>query len=117
MTNYFVGRLQKDFNNRNSYIGGMFTAVNRKLEGTTLDFLHASAYAGGLDFKHNWNNRKYYVAANFVLSNVHGSETAITATQESLAHLFQRSDARHLSVDPTKIAYRNRRKARSGESQ
>jgi hypothetical protein len=102
MTNYFVGRLQKDFNNRNSYIGGMFTAVNRKLEGTSLDFLHSAAYAGGIDFKHNWNNRKYYVTGNFALSNIHGSETAITNTQQSLAHLFQRSDAEHISVDPTR---------------
>lgn len=102
MTNYFVGRLQKDFNNRNSYIGGLFTAVNRKLEGTTLDFLHSSAYTGGLDFKHNWNNRKYYLAGNFVLSNIHGSETAIANTQQSLAHLFQRSDAKYINLDPTR---------------
>jgi len=102
LTNYFVGRLQKDFNNRNTYIGGMFTAVNRKLEGNTLDFLHSAAYTAGLDFNHNWNNRKYYATGNLVLSNVHGNENAITATQQSLAHLFQRADAKNVSVDPTR---------------
>ena len=28
-TNYFVGRVQKDFNNKNTFLGGMFTATNR----------------------------------------------------------------------------------------
>jgi hypothetical protein len=104
MTNYFVGRLQKDFNNRNSYIGGMFTATNRKLQGNELDFLHESAYSGGLDFKHNWNNRKYYLTGDVVMSHVTGSKNAITATQQSLTHLFQRSDAGHVEVDPNRTS-------------
>ena len=60
LTNYFVGRLQKDFNNRNSYIGGIFTATNRDLEDH-LNFLRKEAYTGGFDFKHQWQNRKYFV--------------------------------------------------------
>jgi len=104
MTNYFVGRLQKDFNNKNSYIGGMFTSTNRKLEDDELDFLHQSAYSGGLDFKHNWNNRKYYVTGDVVLSHVAGSKAAITATQQKLTHLFQRSDAGHVEVDPNRTS-------------
>ena len=31
LTNYMVARAQKDFNDRNSFIGGVFTATNRKL--------------------------------------------------------------------------------------
>ena len=100
LTNYMVGRLQKDFNNNNTYIGGIFTATNRKLEGN-LDFLHENAYSGGLDFKHNWNDRKFYFLGNVVLSNVNGSEEAILRTQESLTHLFQREDAGHVDIDPT----------------
>jgi len=38
LTNYFVGRLQKDFNDRNSYIGGIFTAVNRDALSETSAF-------------------------------------------------------------------------------
>lgn len=104
MTNYFIGRLQKDFNKQNSYIGGMFTATNRKLEGTEMDFLHESAYTGGIDFKHNWKNRKYYVTGDFVASHVQGSKSAITATQQRLTHLFQREDATHVSVDPNRTS-------------
>lgn len=102
-TNYFVGRLQKDFNDRNSFIGGIFTATNRKLNGN-LDFLRKSAYTGGFDFKHQWKNREYFVEGNIIGSHVTGSKEAIMATQESLTHLFQRVDADHVDVDPDKTS-------------
>jgi Domain of unknown function (DUF5916)/Carbohydrate family 9 binding domain-like len=103
-TNYIVGRAQKDFNNRNSYIGGIFTATNRNLEGETLNFLRKSAYSGGIDFQHNWKNRKYFFNGNIVASQVNGSKEAITATQEALTHLFQRVDAGHVNVDQNKTS-------------
>jgi hypothetical protein len=103
LTNYFVGRLQKDFNERNSFIGGIFTATNRKIEGN-LDFLRERAYTGGLDFKHQWKDRKYYAEGNVIISNVQGSKEAITRTQQSLTHLFQRVDAKHVSVDPNRTS-------------
>lgn len=102
-TNYFVGRLQKDFNDRNSYIGGIFTATNRNIEGN-LDFLRKSAYTGGMDFKHQWKDRKYYLQGNLILSHVEGSEESITNTQESLTHLFNRIDAGHVEVDPNRTS-------------
>ncbi|MDC6350199.1 DUF5916 domain-containing protein [Zeaxanthinibacter sp. PT1] len=103
LTNYIVGRVQKDFNNRNTYIGGMFTATNRNLT-EELDFLHESAYTGGIDFRHNWKDRQYYVEGNMVLSQVNGSPEAIENTQRSITHLFQRSDAGHVSVDPDRTS-------------
>ena len=103
LTNYFVGRLQKDFNNKNSFIGGMITATNRKIEGN-LDFLREKAYTGGLDFKHQWKERKYYADGNFIVSNVQGSEESITRTQTSLTHLFQRVDASHVRLDSTRTS-------------
>ncbi len=102
-TNYFVGRLQKDFNNRNSYIGGIFTATNRKLE-SNLEFLRKSAYTGGLDFKHQWKDRKYFIEGNIVASHVQGSKEAIENTQTSLTHLFNRVDASHVEVDPNRTS-------------
>lgn len=103
LTNYFVGRVQKDFNDRNSYIGGIFTATNRNMD-ERVSFLHAQAYSGGLDFRHNWKDRKYYIDGSFMMSNVRGSAEAIIQTQTSLTHLFQRVDAGHVSVDPTKTS-------------
>jgi len=103
LTNYFVGRLKKDFNESNTFIGGIFTATNRKLEGN-LDFLHKSAYVGGLDFKHQWKNRSWYVLGDMVMSHVMGSEEAITNTQNSIRHLFNRVDASHVEVDETRTS-------------
>ncbi len=103
LTNYFVGRVQKDFNDRNTFIGGIFTATNRNL-GDELNFLRKSAYTGGVDFRHNWKNREYYIYGNLVLSNVEGSATAIKNTQESITHLFQRVDASHVDVDDNKTS-------------
>nr|WP_282042460.1 DUF5916 domain-containing protein [Winogradskyella flava] len=103
LTNYFVGRIQKDFNNNNTFIGGIFTAVNRDLP-ENLEFLHKSAYTAGLDITHQWKNRKYYFKGNFVYSNVNGTEEAISNTQQTITRLFQRVDADYLEVDPTKTS-------------
>ncbi len=103
LTNYFVARAQKDFNDRNTYVGGIFTATNRNLDGN-FNYLHKAAYTGGLDFRHNWKNRNYFIQGNLVTSYVTGSPEAIEATQRSITHLFQREDAGHVSVDPTRTS-------------
>ncbi|MDT0608464.1 DUF5916 domain-containing protein [Croceitalea rosinachiae] len=102
-TNYLVTRVQKDFNNNNTFIGGIFTATNRSLTDN-LDFLHTSAYTGGFDVTHNWKNRTYYAKANLIFSSVTGSENAINRTQQSITHLFQREGADHVNVDPNATA-------------
>jgi hypothetical protein len=103
LTNYLVARAQKDFNDNNSYVGGIITATNRKLE-ENMDFLRESAYTGGLDARHNWKNRKYYAMGKFTFSTVNGSPEVIESTQTSLTHLFQRTDASHVSVDPSRTS-------------
>lgn len=99
LTNYFVGRLQKDFNNRNTFVGGIFTATNRDQLTENLNFIHKSAYSGGFDFKHQWNERDWYIGGNVLWSHVKGSAEAIQNTQESITHLFQRVDADHVVLD------------------
>lgn len=103
LTNFLIGRLQKDFNQRNSYVGGIFTATNRRIEDN-LSFLRKAAYTGGLDFRHAWKDRNYYLEGNFVASHVEGSAQAIELTQRRLTHLFQRVDASHVEVDPTRTS-------------
>ena len=102
-TNYFVGRVQKDFNKKNTFLGGMFTATNRSLT-PEVSALRKSAYSGGIDFKHQWKNRAYFMEANVVMSHVTGSKEAIKITQENLTHLFNRTDASHLEVDPNRTS-------------
>ena len=101
MTNYFVGRLLKDYDEGNTVIGGVFTAVNRE-DG--LDFIHKSAYSGGIDVQQFWNNRAWYVKGKLLVSRVTGSEEAILNTQTAFVHNFQRSNAEHLSVDSTRTS-------------
>ncbi len=103
LTNYFVGRLQKDFNERNTFVGGIFTATNRNLP-EHLEFLHEAAYSGGLDFKHNWKNRTWYIGGNVVFSHVKGTKEAIQDTQNSFRHRFQRVGASYLDYDPERTS-------------
>ncbi|WP_108807928.1 DUF5916 domain-containing protein [Aquimarina spinulae] len=126
LTNYMVGRVQKDFNQRNSFIGGIITATNRNLGDTfdideddpntdetsevagtrenNLNLLRKSAYTAGLDFRHNWRDRKYFIEGNIVASHVEGSKESIEKTQNSLTHLFQRVDAGHVELDPNRTS-------------
>ena len=103
LTNYFVGRVQKDMNNRNTFLGGIFTATNRSLTEATSG-LREAAYSGGIDFRHQWKDRTYYLQTNFVMSHVKGSPESILATQQSLTHLFDRVDATHVQLDPTRTS-------------
>ena len=102
-TNYLVGRVQKDFNKKNTFFGGMFTATNRFITPEVSE-LRKSAYSGGIDFTHQWKKRAYFMEANIVMSHVQGSKEAIKLTQENLTHLFNRVDATHLEVDPNRTS-------------
>lgn len=100
-TNYFVARIIQDIHRGNTIVGGILTSVNRE---PGLDLLHRSAVSGGIDVQHFWKNRWYAVKLNAIMSHVTGSADAILATQLDFVHLFQRSDARHLKVDPTRTS-------------
>lgn len=104
LTNFFVSRLQKDFNDGNTYIGGMVTAVNRNINDEHLEFLHKSAYSGGLDFTHKWDDRNWSTSAGFYVSQVNGTEEAITRTQTSYIRNFQRVDADYVTLDTTRTS-------------
>lgn len=103
ITNYFVNRIQKDFREGRTTIGGIITAVNRKIETEDehLNWLHTDAYSGGIDFTHLFMDNSYILIAGASFSNVMGSTDAILNTQLSPNHYFQRPDADHLDVDST----------------
>ena len=104
LTNYFIGTVGKDLNEGNTVIGGLITATNRKLEDTNLDYLHSSAYTGGLDFTQYLKDRTYMISAKTYFSQVNGSSEALTQTQSSSTHYFQRPDASHLELDSTRTS-------------
>ncbi len=101
ITNFFVSRLQKEFNDGNTIIGGMFTGVNRQLEGNLANHMHRSAYSGGIDYTRFFREKTWKFSLQTALSHVAGTQAALLRTQRSPARYFQRIDATHVSVDST----------------
>ena len=104
LANYFVGRVQKDFNQGNTIIGGMVTGTNRDLEENTKDDFHKSAYTGGLDFTKYWKEKAWSFNVNAAFSEVNGTAQAIEATQTSSARYFQRPGNDYVNYDPTRTS-------------
>ncbi len=104
LTNYAVGRLQKDFNDGNTLIGGMLTSVNRSINNPHLDFMHKGAYSGGFDFVHKWNDKKWELDFSAYFSHVTGSTEAITRTQKSFLRTFQRPGQDYMKLDTTRTS-------------
>ncbi len=100
-TNYSVARIKQDMNEGSTVLGGIFTSTFRNIKDEQLKILPDNSLVGGLDFEHNWKNRKYYVATKSFFSNINGSKEAISALQQDPRHYYQRSDADHLEYDPT----------------
>ncbi|MGM0666079.1 MAG: DUF5916 domain-containing protein [Bacteroidota bacterium] len=109
-TNYFIGRVQKDFNKGNTMIGGMVTHTYRNLEAvddienSRLNKLHSSALTGGIDFSQLFNDRNWKFSFSTAFSHVRGSEEALRKTQLSARHMFQRPDASHMEYDPERTS-------------
>ena len=98
-TNYFIGRVKQDFNEGKTVLGGMATSTIRNIKDEHLEYLPDNSLVGGIDFQHNWLNRKYFVDLKSFYSKVNGSEQAIAALQRNSRHYFQRPDAAHLTFD------------------
>lgn len=102
LSNYLASRVMKDFNKANSQLGFAFTMVNRNLQEEHLaEFMKRNAFSAGMNFRHQWKDKTYFVEGSMVVSRVNGSREAITGIQTSMPKYFQRPDARHLSVDST----------------
>ncbi len=104
-TNYFVARLQRDLGKRTG-IGLISTAVNRSLDDARLtDALPGQAYVvGGDGYWFLSDARNWVVNGKLAFSRVSGSPTAIEALQRAPQRYFQRPDATHVAVDPTRSA-------------
>lgn len=98
-TNYFIGRLKQDFNKGSTTVGGIATSTIRSIKDEHLEFLPEKSMVGGVDFEHNWLNRKYFINAKSFYSKIDGSENAVSRLQRSSQHLYQRADASHLEYN------------------
>jgi hypothetical protein len=93
LTNYFVGRVKKEFRKGATTIGGIVTSVARETDDPAVEArLHRHAESAGLDWNHTWHGRNYSWMGSTLVTNVAGSADAIDRTQRSSARYFQRPD-------------------------
>jgi hypothetical protein len=92
-TNYFVGRVAKDYRQGNLQIRGMATSVARDLRDPALaGLLDRHAETAGLDADWWFGDRRYRWALTVAASQVAGDSAAITRVQRSSARYLQRPD-------------------------
>ncbi|MHB8838172.1 MAG: DUF5916 domain-containing protein [Gemmatimonadaceae bacterium] len=96
MTNYFVGRVKKDFHEGATTFGGIVTSTLRRLGGDSIAArrLRDRATVAGVDWMHTWKNREYRWMGTMVASDVGGTAEAMALTQRSSTHYYQRPDRR-----------------------
>lgn len=104
LTNFVVTRVQQDLRGGATQLGLIGTAVHRRTGGTGIDFLHRQAWAGGLDFRHAWNDRRWYVEGSSLYSQVRGSAESISRTQRSSSRYYQRPDNDAVDYDPDRTS-------------
>jgi hypothetical protein len=94
LSNYFVGRVKKEFNQGATTIGTILTSTVRRLgdDPVLVNRLRSSATALGVDWSHSWHQRDYRWRGSVVGSDIEGSAPAIALAQRSSAHYFQRPD-------------------------
>ena len=102
-TFYGIGRVEKAMARGQTVVGLFGTAVARDLPAS-LDYLHSSAYTGGLSWSHRFRGSTYEFSGRVVGSVVRGSPAAILLTQQSSARYFQRPDADYVEVDSSRTA-------------
>jgi hypothetical protein len=104
LTNYMVGRVQKDINNGNTIIGGILTSTNRDLDANLGNYLHKAAYTGGADFTQYFKEKSWMFNLNGAFSIVEGSKSALEYTQRSSARYYQRPDNDYTVLDTSRTS-------------
>jgi hypothetical protein len=112
LTNYFVGRIQKDINSGNTIIGAIATSVNRDMKDipiigeesrNLINRLPGSAFSGGLDFTQYFKEKTYMFNVNAAYSQINGTDLAMLRAQRSSARYFQRPGS-YISLDPSRTS-------------
>jgi len=104
LTNYLVGRVQRDFKEGNTILGGIFTSTNRDLDDNLGGYMHKSAYSGGFDFTQYFKKKNWMFNVNAAFSQVNGSKEALELTQSSSARYYQRPDNDYTDFDPERTS-------------
>jgi hypothetical protein len=105
VTNYTVARVQRELGRRGG-AGLMTTAVTRRLDTPTLrTSLVDRAYVFGTDaYVYLDGQREWVVTGKISGSRVSGSAEAVDTLQRAAQRYFQRPDAPHVTLDPTRTS-------------
>jgi len=103
-TGYAVVRLRQELGRSGSGIGLFLAGVTRDLEKADplAALYNKNAFTAYVDFEHRFANRTYEVSGNLGYTRVTGEPADIERLQRSSARYFQRPDATHVSLDPTR---------------
>ncbi|MDP9177968.1 MAG: carbohydrate binding family 9 domain-containing protein [Gemmatimonadota bacterium] len=104
-TNYFAGRVKRDFRKGATVVGGMLTSTVRKVGDAVFEnLLRSSATFGGLDFQAANAGRQWVLSGFVAGSHVAGSAESIASTQLNSSHYYQRPDADYVEYDPQRTS-------------
>ena len=99
LSNYFIGRVRKDFRGGATRVGTIATLVNRDLQDPDeVQRLRNRAGVIGLDLDHRWARRTYSLNIQSSVTGIAGDSAAIRRAQESSARYYQRT-GRDVSSD------------------
>ena len=87
-----------------SRVGATVAAVGRAIDDTTAAAKPRGGVVAGLNGTHRWDDGGWEVAGAAGVSSVWGRASAIAAIQRSSTHYFQRPDATHVELDPTRTS-------------
>ena len=107
-TNYFAGRLLKEFGAGRSGVGTLFTSVNRDLGDPALKAqLPGRANVAGMDgYYFLDSDREWVLNGRMVFSDVAGSASAIERLQLEPQRYFQRTETPEVTFDPSRTSLR-----------
>jgi hypothetical protein len=112
LTNFLAARIQKDYKEGNTIIGGMVTMVNRDMKNipiageessNLINRIPEAAIAGGFDFTQYFRKKTYMFNVNTAFSNISGSKLSIVRAQRSSARYFQRPGS-YISLDSSRTS-------------
>ncbi|HEX2080336.1 MAG TPA: DUF5916 domain-containing protein [Longimicrobium sp.] len=103
---YGVVAVQQELGRDRSTLGGSLTGVRRWMDGDDplAALVPEQAVSGIIDGRLRWNGGQYDISAFAGYSHVTGDSLAILRLQRSPRRYFQRPDANHVEVDPSRTA-------------
>jgi hypothetical protein len=103
-TGYAVASVQQEFGKTRSTVGATVTMVHRDLDphSPLAELVTRDAYSAIVDGRLRWSGGKYDASAYLGVTHVRGDSVAILRQQLSSRRYWQRPDATHVSVDPSR---------------